>query len=59
MRNGWSNFSENFRVVAVKLFELTQFKSQNLSIYLRCDVDIFNLTAHAQSICRVDYGSPN
>ena len=23
--NGWSNFSENMRVVAIKLFELTQF----------------------------------
>ena len=51
-------FSQNLRIVALKLLKLTQFASQNLSIYLhfvwwevvRCDVDIFKLTAHAQSI---------
>ena len=31
--NGWSNFSENLRIVALKLLELTLFLSPNLSIY--------------------------
>ena len=31
--NGWSNFSENLRVVTIKLLELTQFASPNLSVY--------------------------
>ena len=30
--NGWSNFSENLRAMALKLFELTGFASPNLSI---------------------------
>ena len=30
--NWWSNFSENMRVVALKMPELTQLESQNLSI---------------------------
>ena len=37
--NWWSNFSENLRVVALKLLELTQFASPNLWIYfnfVRC-----------------------
>ena len=37
--NGWSNFSENLRVTALKLLELTRFLSPNLSIYynlVRC-----------------------
>ena len=36
---GWSNFSENFRVIALKLLELTRYASPNQSIYfnfLRC-----------------------
>ena len=32
--NGWSNFSENMRFVTIKLIELTQFESPNLSIYI-------------------------
>ena len=31
--NGWSNFSANFRVVSLKLLELTQFAWPNQSIY--------------------------
>ena len=61
--NRWSNFSENLRIVDLKLLELTRFLSPNLSIYsnlhsvctvlgVRCDVDIFKLTASAQSIYR-------
>ena len=37
--NEWSNFSENQRVVALKLLGLTQFASPNLWIYfnyVRC-----------------------
>ena len=37
--NGWSNFSENLRSVALKLFELTRFASPDQSIYfnfVRC-----------------------
>ena len=58
-----ANFSENLRVVVIKLFELTQIASPNPSIYfsfarcwgkvgVRCDVCIFKLTARAQSINR-------
>ena len=32
-RNRWSNFSANFKVVSLKLLELTQFAWPNLSIY--------------------------
>ena len=32
--NGFSNFSANLRVVTIKLLQLTQFTSPNLSIYL-------------------------
>ena len=32
-KNGWSNFSANLSVVALKLFELTQFAAPNQSIY--------------------------
>ena len=61
--NGWSNSSENMGVVAIKNFE-TQFASPNLSIYfnlmlgvgVRCDIDIFKLTASAQFIYREVYG---
>ena len=31
--NGWSNFSENLRIVALKLLELTRFLLPNISIY--------------------------
>ena len=31
--NGCSNFSANLRVVTIKLLELTEFASPNLSIY--------------------------
>ena len=31
--NGWSNLSENLRIVAIKLLELTQFASIDISIY--------------------------
>ena len=37
--NGWSNFSENLRIIPLKLLELTRFASPNLSIclnFLRC-----------------------
>ena len=61
--NWWSKFSENLKIVALKLFELARFLSPNLSIYklstlilygvrVRCDVDIFKLTASAQSTNR-------
>ena len=32
--NGWSNFSENLRIVALKLFELTRFLSPNQFILM-------------------------
>ena len=52
--NGWSNFSENLRIAALKLFKLTRFLSPFTSIFsyvlkfctalgIRCDVDIFKL----------------
>ena len=31
--NGWSNFSENLRPVAIKMLELTLFASPNLSYF--------------------------
>ena len=31
--NGWSNFSENLKIVVLKLLELTLFLSTNISIY--------------------------
>ena len=31
--NGWSNFSEKLRIMALKFLELTRFLSLNLSIY--------------------------
>ena len=31
--SGWSNFSENLRILALKLFRLTWFVSPNLSIF--------------------------
>ena len=40
---------EYLRVVAIKLFELTQLA------YIRCDADILKLTAGAQSIYREVY----
>ena len=52
--NGWSNFSENLRSVAIKVPEFSSIritKSINLLQFLtgvggvRCDVDIFILTA--------------
>ena len=51
-------FSENLKIVALKLLELTQLISPKTSIYFvfrialgfRCDVDIFKLTALSQSI---------
>ena len=56
--NGCWYFSENFRIVALKLLEFTQLASPNLSIYynflscreVRCDDDIFKPTAHARTI---------
>ena len=33
VQNGWSNFSENLRIVALKLPEFTRFLSPNPSIY--------------------------
>ena len=38
-KNEWQNFSENLIIMALKLLELTQFASQNLSIFfnfVRC-----------------------
>ena len=51
--NWWLNFSENLRIIALKLLELTRFlwpKSINLLEFctvlgLSCDVDIFKQTA--------------
>ena len=42
--NGWENFLENLRIVALKLLALTWFASPNQSIYFNIDVDIFKLT---------------
>ena len=43
--NGWSNFSENLRFVAIKLLEITQNAfpdPYNFSAFgVHCDVDIF------------------
>ena len=61
--NGWSNLSENLRIVQFRVVEITRFlspKSINLQLFtlilygvgVRCDVDIFKLTASAQSIYR-------
>ena len=55
MQKWMSNFSEILRIVALKLLGLTRFASPNQSIYftlvrclgIRCDVDIFKLTARA------------
>ena len=33
-KNGWSNFSENLRIAALKLLELNRFATWNQSIYL-------------------------
>ena len=65
-KNGWSNFSENLRIVRLKVVEIKVFlspKSRNLQLFtlilygvgVRCDVDIFKLTASAQSIYRNVY----
>ena len=59
--NGWSNFSENLRIMQLKVVEITRFLSQksvDLQLFtfilhgvgVRCDVGIFKLTASAQSI---------
>ena len=56
---------ENLRIMALKLLELTQFASPKWITLLsfckvlgvRCDVDIFKLTAHALSFNREVYGS--
>ena len=67
--NGWSNFSENMKIVALKLLVLTGFSSPNLLIYctllqfcavlgVSCYVHIFKLTASSQSICREVYALP-
>ena len=56
-------FSKKMRIEQLKLVEITLFLFPNLSIYcyllwfctvlgVRCDVDIFKLTASAQSIYR-------
>ena len=45
--NGLSNFSENLRIVAIKLCKLTRFLSLNLSIYfnfVRCWWSVVMLT---------------
>ena len=54
------------RIVAIKLIELTQFASQNQSIYLilygvvvRCDVHIFRLTAGPHFIYKEVYVTPH
>ena len=55
--------SQKIRIMVLKFLELTRYVSPNLLIYsylrlyctvlgVRCDVDIFKLTARAQSICR-------
>ena len=36
--NGWSKFSANLWVVAIKLFELTQFASQTLPIFFKFEL---------------------
>ena len=45
--NVWSNFSENLKIVALKLLELTQFASPNLSMYfhfIRCRRSVLMIT---------------
>ena len=51
--NEWSNISENLRVVAIKLFELTQFASSNLSI--NCNFSCDKGDFPSQSINREVY----
>ena len=57
--NRWSNLSENLRIVALKFLKLTtnlQLSTLILNmLVVRCDVDIFKLTASAQSINREVY----
>ena len=62
--NRWYNFSENLRIVTLKLLELTRFLSTNLSIFFnfllfwgRYDVEISTLTARAKSINRLVYAN--
>ena len=62
-KNVWSNFSENLRIVALKVSinSILITKSLNLQFFLygaglRCDVDIFKLTASAQSVYREVHG---
>ena len=56
--NGWSNFSENLIIVAIKLLELLNsyhqiypFTLSLCGVGVRCDGDIFIPTARLQSIC--------
>ena len=57
MRNQWSNFLGNLRVVAIKLLELTQFASPMFSyrVEVRYHVHICKLTASAQYSSRKVY----
>ena len=67
--NGWSNFSENLRSIALKFLESYHQIYKFTVIYfnlvqcprseVRCDVDIFKLTARAQSINREAYDLTN
>ena len=46
-KNGWSNFSENLRIVKLKLLELARFISPNITIYfnfLQCWGPVVMLT---------------
>ena len=58
--NRWLNFSENLRVKAIKLFELTLFLSPNLSIYFNFCTMLWSVVIEgdfrAQSIYREVYG---
>ena len=61
--NGWI-FSENLKIVAIKLLELTHSHHQIYRfalilycVWVRCDVDILKRTTRAQSIYRKVYGT--
>ena len=58
--NGWSNISENFIKVALKLLELTQFASANISIYINfircCGPLCYRAIFRTYSIYREVYG---
>ena len=61
--NGWSNISENVRIVQLKVVEIPRFLSPKskskfcMMLRVRFDVEFFELTAGDQAINREVYGS--